>query len=135
MRERIDTILSDNAESLRCAIINIDALSGVLAYYSAVGSFVNAGYPQQVAEASDALRADRQLVLDIRTFGIADGPDPVAEVEFSAKIMSEGRIAAARIFHATMPAKADDAAMMTAAIDQVFGTTATELVVWTIGLI
>jgi ABC-type uncharacterized transport system auxiliary subunit len=34
-----------------------------------------------------------------------------------------------------MPAKAEDAAMMTAAIDQAFGTTATELVVWTIGLI
>ncbi len=62
--------------------------------------------------------------------------DPVRlDLEFSAKLMSEGRIAAARIFHATMPAKAEDAAMMTAAIDQAFGTTATELVVWTIGLI
>ena len=98
-----------------------------------VQSFENAGYLQQVARATDLLQADRQLVLDIRKFEVTDGPDAVADVEFSAKIMAEGRISAARIFHAAVPAKAKDAATMTAAMDQAFGMTATDLVLWTIG--
>lgn len=97
-----------------------------------VQSFENAKYLQEVARPLEGLAADRQLVIDIRNFELQLGPSPVADVEFSAKIVAEGgRITQARIFHATAPAKSADAPAAAAALDQAFDTVVTELVAWT----
>jgi phospholipid/cholesterol/gamma-HCH transport system substrate-binding protein len=102
-----------------------------------VQSFENSNYVGAVARPMEGLAADYQLVLDIRSFGIA--PDlagnpagiPLAQVEFSAKVIGDrGRIIGSRTFSGTMPATDTRAAGAAAAIDQAFGKAATDLVVW-----
>jgi phospholipid/cholesterol/gamma-HCH transport system substrate-binding protein len=102
-----------------------------------VQSFENSNYVGAVAKPMEGLTADYQLVLDIRSFGIA--PDlagnpagiPLAQVEFAAKVVSDrGRIVGSRTFSGTMPAPDTRAAGAAAAIDQAFGKAATDLVVW-----
>jgi phospholipid/cholesterol/gamma-HCH transport system substrate-binding protein len=103
-----------------------------------VQSFENAKYVAAVAKPMEGLAADYQLVIDIRSFGIAPGapgiaagsPLPVAKVEFSAKVVADGRIVASRTFSAASPAPDVHAAPAAAAIDTAFGKAATELVVW-----
>lgn len=100
----------------------------------ALQSFENAKY-MSVARASDVFAADQQLLLDIRRFQVSIAPDPIAEVEFSAKLMAEGRMLGARVFRATAPVKVLDAGSVTAALDAAFGQTMRDLVVWTMGVI
>jgi ABC-type uncharacterized transport system auxiliary subunit len=75
------------------------------------------------------LIADHQLLLDIRKFEHTISVDePVADVEFSAKILGDkGRIVNARIFRATAHAEAGAGA----ALDEAFRKAATEPVLWT----
>lgn len=100
----------------------------------ALQSFENAKY-MSVARASDVFTADQQLLLDIRRFQVSIAPDPTAEVEFSAKLMAEGRMVGARVFRATAPVKELDAGSVAAALDAAFGQTMRDLVAWTIGVI
>lgn len=100
----------------------------------AIQSFENAKY-MRVARASEAFGADQQLLLDIRSFRASLAPNALAEVEFSAKMMAEGRMLSARIFRATAPLKGDDVRAVAAALDKAFGETMKELVVWAIGVI
>ncbi len=97
-------------------------------------SFENAKY-MSVARASDVFAADQQLLLDIRRFQVSIAPDPIAEVEFSAKLMAEGRMVGARVFRATAPVKELDARSIAAALDAAFGQTMRDLVIWTVGVI
>ena len=84
----------------------------------------------------EGLVADFQLLIDIREFQLSTASEPVAEVEFSAKILGQdGRILDARIFRAAAPAKAADAPAAAAALNEAFGKAATELVVWVAGVI
>jgi phospholipid/cholesterol/gamma-HCH transport system substrate-binding protein len=100
-----------------------------------VQSFENARYLEQVARPLEGLVAGRQLLIDIRRFELQLDPNPVAHVELSAKIVGDGgRIAGARIFDATVPARSEEAAAAAAALDQAFGTIVTDLVAWTGGL-
>jgi len=97
-----------------------------------VQSFENASY-MRVARPLDGFAADRQLLIDIRQFQVLSSAGPAAEVELSAKLVGDnGRIAAARIFRASVPVTPADAAVAAAALDQAFGKVATELVVWTL---
>jgi phospholipid/cholesterol/gamma-HCH transport system substrate-binding protein len=98
-----------------------------------VQSFENANYLQAVARPLEGLFADYQLLLDIRKFELTISADaPVADVEFSAKILGDkGRIVNARIFHAIVHAEVTDASGAAAALDEAFGKAATELVLWT----
>jgi phospholipid/cholesterol/gamma-HCH transport system substrate-binding protein len=97
-----------------------------------VQSFENANFLRTVARPFEGLTGDYQLLLDIRTFQLsASAEAPSADVEFAAKILGDnGRIADARIFRATAPAKAADASAATAALDEAFGKTAIDLVIW-----
>ena len=45
-----------------------------------------------------------------------------------------GRIVEAKVFHATVPAKEMNASSAAAALDQAFGKSATELVIWAAGV-
>ena len=97
-----------------------------------VQSFENAKYLRSVARPFEGLTADYQLLIEVRSFQILTSVDPVAAVEFTAKIMvNDGRIIDARIFRATVPAKGTDAPTAAAALDAAFGKAATELVLWT----
>jgi phospholipid/cholesterol/gamma-HCH transport system substrate-binding protein len=100
-----------------------------------IQAFENAGLSKTVSRPAEGLVADRQLALDIRKFQISTSPEPLAEIEFAAKIMSDnGRIVEAKVFQATVPAKEMNAASAAAALDEAFGKSATELVIWAAGV-
>ena len=100
----------------------------------ALQSFENAGLLRQASRPLDGLNADFQLVTELRKFDLVTGPNPTAEVEFSARLLSaDGKVAAAKVFKAEEPAKGTDAAAAAAALDAAFGKLATELVLWTAG--
>jgi phospholipid/cholesterol/gamma-HCH transport system substrate-binding protein len=100
-----------------------------------IQAFENAGLSNTVSRAADGLAADKQLALDIRKFQISTMPEPVAEIEFAAKIVSDqGRIIGAKVFRASAPAKALNAASAAAALDEAFGKCATALVIWAAGV-
>src|SRR6185369_14544096 len=90
-----------------------------------IQTFENADLSQTVSRPAEGLVADKQLALDIRKFQISNAPEPMAEIEFAAKIISEqGRIIGAKVFHASVPAKAMNAASAAAALDQAFSKSA-----------
>ena len=96
-----------------------------------IQTFENAGLSKTVSRPAEGLVADRQLALDIRKFQISTSPEPMAEIEFAAKIMSDsGRIVEAKVFQATVPAKEMNASSAAAALDEAFGKSATALVIW-----
>ena len=67
-----------------------------------IQTFENAGLSKTVSRPAEGLVADKQLALDIRKFQISTSPEPMAEIEFAAKIMSDnGRIVEAKVFQAT----------------------------------
>ncbi len=101
-----------------------------------IQSFESSGLLRTGARSTDGIAADHQLLIDIRKFQISVSPEPIAEIEFAAKILGDNsKIIDARIFRATVPAKAVDAAAAAAALDEAFGRAATELVLWTSDLI
>jgi phospholipid/cholesterol/gamma-HCH transport system substrate-binding protein len=99
-----------------------------------IESLENANFLRAVSRATEGIAADYQLLIDIRSFQISMLPDPIADVEFSAKIVANGRIINAKVFHATVPTKAIDAPMAVAALSEAFGKAATELVLWASGV-
>jgi phospholipid/cholesterol/gamma-HCH transport system substrate-binding protein len=101
-----------------------------------IQSFENANLLSAVARPMEGSIASRQLLIDIRRFQLSLSAAPLAEVEFSAKIVADnGRIVDARIFRATVPSVRADAPAAAAALDEAFGKTAVELVVWASALI
>lgn len=100
-----------------------------------IQGFENAKYPR-VGRPGEAFASDHQLLIDIRSFRISLEQEPVAEIEFGAKIVGEGgRVAHARIFKATVPTAAADAAEAAIALNRAFGTAVSDLVGWTLPLI
>ena len=99
-----------------------------------IETFDNAAYLRAVGRPADGFTADYKLLIDIRAFQVSVAPEPAAEVEFSAKILtSKGGVVGSRVFRATAPATAADMAAAVAALDAAFGKTARELVTWTAG--
>jgi phospholipid/cholesterol/gamma-HCH transport system substrate-binding protein len=100
-----------------------------------IQTFENAGLLRAVARPTDNVTADYQLVIDIRKFQILRREESIAEVAFAAKIVSaQGRIIEARLFQAGVPAKTLTAPAAAAALDEAFGKCATDLVLWTAGV-
>lgn len=84
----------------------------------------------------EGLSAGRQILIDIRSFQLSLAAAPLAEIEFSAKVVGDnGKIVDARIFRATVPAAAADAPAAAAALNEAFGKLAVELVVWASGIV
>ena len=101
-----------------------------------IQSFENANFLGAVTRPMDGLTTKYQLLIDIRSFQVSMSANPIADVEFTAKILTDhGQIAAARIFHATAPTTAPDAAAAAAALNEAFNNTAIELVIWTSAMI
>jgi phospholipid/cholesterol/gamma-HCH transport system substrate-binding protein len=96
-----------------------------------IESFERAGSLGAVATPNEALSADYQMLLDLRSFHIAREPMPTAQVEFSAKILNrDGKILGTRIFQGSAPLQAVEPSAVAAGFDQAFGTAASNLVVW-----
>lgn len=104
----------------------------VLFQAKVIQSFENAGYSQSVSRSREGVTGDYQLLVDIRSFQIATMSEPVAEIDFVAKLLDkDGKIIAASTFQASAPAKASDAKAYVDAIDEAFAKLMTELVTWT----
>lgn len=95
-----------------------------------VQSFENANR-LRVGRPSDKIATDFALLTDLRVFEVS-AADGTAEVEIAAKIVNErsGRIIAARVLRATVPAQTTQGAGAVAAINEAFGQVATQLVLW-----
>ena len=101
-----------------------------------VQSFENAQQLGSVSRPIDQLEAKYKLELSIRNFQISLDPNPTAEVEFAARLVSDkGAVANARIFKMSVPAQSTQAPQAAAALNAAFAKTATDLVVWVVGLI
>lgn len=94
-----------------------------------VRSFENAGFAKVSGDQQD-LSSDNKLLVDIRAFDVTAGADPVAEVEFSAKLANRDDIQATRMFKATAPVSAMDGKTVAAAMNQAFGEALAGLVAW-----
>ena len=96
-----------------------------------IQSFENAGLLRSVARPTDGYSPSYQLVIDIRNFVFSLNRTPQAEVEFSAKLITnDGRILDARIFREVALATSDDAAAAVAAMNDAFGKAVVSLVTW-----
>ena len=94
-------------------------------------SFENASRLRAVGRPADKIATDFVLVTEVRAFeiSVADGS---AVVEIAAKVVRErtGRIMAARVFRAIVPAAATEGSGAIAALNEAFGKVARELVLW-----
>jgi phospholipid/cholesterol/gamma-HCH transport system substrate-binding protein len=101
-----------------------------------IEAFENAGLSRNVSRSTETGASDKVLAIDIRKFGISTVPEPIAEIEFSARILADnGRIVEARVFRASAPTAELKAAPAVAALDRAFGQSAKELVAWVAGRI
>jgi phospholipid/cholesterol/gamma-HCH transport system substrate-binding protein len=96
----------------------------------------NANYVSAVSRPLDALSADYQLLIDIRTFRIPGAPGQAAEVELGAKVLGKGgRIVASKVFAAKASKDGSDAPVVIGTLDEAFGKVMTELVPWVAGVV
>lgn len=85
-----------------------------------IQAFENGSKLRRVARPGDGVTADYQLVIDIRTFALRiTDQGPVAVVELSAKLIGSqsGRILAAQLFKAAVPATSTAGQAATSALD------------------
>jgi phospholipid/cholesterol/gamma-HCH transport system substrate-binding protein len=101
-----------------------------------IQSFENANLAGAVDRQADDLKAEYRLTIDVRSFHLVTAGSPMGDVELSAKILGEdGKIVAAKIFHANAPAEGPDAPAAAAALNEAFRQVATDLVDWVGGVI
>ncbi len=99
-------------------------------------SFENAGYMRSVVGPADEASPDYRLVIDLRSFELSANSSPAGTIDFVAKIFDkDGKVVAAKQFHASAAAKSADAAAAAAALDDAFAKVVTELVTWTVASI
>jgi phospholipid/cholesterol/gamma-HCH transport system substrate-binding protein len=104
----------------------------VLFQEKVIQSFENAGYARSVSRTREGITGDYQLLIDIRRFHVSTLSEPMAEIDFVAKILSQdGKIIGARSFQASAPAKGTDAQAYVTALDEAFGKVLSELLAWT----
>jgi cholesterol transport system auxiliary component len=98
-----------------------------------IQAFENASKLRRVARPGDGVNADYTLVTDIRTFALRiTDQGPVAVVEISAKLIGtqSGRILAAQVFRAAVPAASSAGPAATAALDQAQEQVLVQMVRW-----
>ena len=101
-----------------------------------IQAFENASLLRRVARPGDAVVADYQLNIDIRTFALRITPEgPQAVVELAAKLINSrsGRIMAGQIFKSPVPAASADGSVAAAALDQASDQVLVEMVRWASG--
>ncbi len=101
-----------------------------------VQSFENANFLGKVTKPLDGMPAKLQLMIDLRRFQIStDDNSPMADIEFTAKIVEDGNVVAAELFRATAPAQITNAGTAAKALDEAFGKVARDLVKWASGAV
>lgn len=97
-----------------------------------IQSFENASWLRRVGRPEDKIATDFVLLTDVRHFEIS-AAEQSAVVEVAAKIVQErsGRIIAASVFRAVVPASSMQGEGAIDALDAAFVKVATELVRWT----
>jgi phospholipid/cholesterol/gamma-HCH transport system substrate-binding protein len=96
-----------------------------------VQSFENAGQQDQVSRNADAVTAEFQLLVDIRSFQLITQPAPIAEVELSLKLVDNtGHILDARVLQFTAPAKSAETPDAVAAFDAALASALKDMVSW-----
>jgi phospholipid/cholesterol/gamma-HCH transport system substrate-binding protein len=96
-----------------------------------VQSFENAGQQDQVSRNADAVTAEFQLLVDIRSFQLITQPSPIAEVELSVKLVDNaGHILDARVLQFTAPAKSGETPDAVAAFNEALASALKDLVTW-----
>lgn len=104
----------------------------VLFQEKVIQSFENAGYARSVSRTREGVTGDYQLLIDIRRFHVSTSLEPMAEIDFVAKILGQdGKIIGAQNFQASAPAKGTDAQAYVTALDDAFGKVLIELLAWT----
>jgi len=97
-----------------------------------VEAFENASHARAVGTPDDRFSADYQLVTELRSFEISVISGPLAQVEISAKVVTDrgGKVLASRVFRASVPARSSSGPDAVAALDEAFHQVATALVQW-----
>lgn len=98
-----------------------------------IQAFENASKLRRVARPGDGVNADYSLVIDIRTFALRiTDQGAVAAVELSAKLIGtqSGRILAAQVFRAAVPAASTSGPVATAALDEAQEQVLVQMVRW-----
>ena len=104
----------------------------VLFQEKVIQSFENAGYARSISRTREGVTGDYQLLIDIRRFHVSTSSEPMAEIDFVAKILGQdGKIIGAQSFQASAPAKGTDAQAYVTALDDAFGKVLSELLAWT----
>jgi phospholipid/cholesterol/gamma-HCH transport system substrate-binding protein len=97
-----------------------------------VQSFENAKFLGKVTKPLDGPPPKYQLMIDLRRFQIStDNNNPMADIEFTAKIVDDGNVVAAELFRVKAPAQVTDAGTAAKALNAAFGKAAIDLVKWT----
>jgi phospholipid/cholesterol/gamma-HCH transport system substrate-binding protein len=96
-----------------------------------VQSLDEVGFLVTAAGADQQPASTDRLLIDLRDFAITVSPDPVAKIEFAAKIVDEnGHVVATKLFHAGASATGTSAPQIAAAFDGAFGNVAADLANW-----
>ena len=97
-----------------------------------VEGFENGSRLRAVGTPGDKLAADYQLVTEVRAFHLSVASAPMAEVEISAKVVTDrgGRVLAAKVFRASVPAASTEGPDAVSALDEAFQRVITDLVAW-----
>jgi phospholipid/cholesterol/gamma-HCH transport system substrate-binding protein len=97
-----------------------------------IQSFENYDIAHAPLRSADGADADYQLLIDIREFQVASGAQPAAKIAFSARLLKQGKVVAARVFSVSQPVDKIDPASVVTAFDAAFANIARELIAWTV---
>lgn len=84
-----------------------------------------------VTRVIEGLEADLQVIIDVRAFRILVAEDSVADLDFSAKVVTnKGKVAGAQVFHERTPLATADGAGAMGALDTAYGKVLHAFVPW-----
>lgn len=96
-------------------------------------SFENYDIAHAPLRSMDGMQADYQLLIDVRRFQITTDPEPVADIELSARILNKnGKVVAARLFQGARKLDKIEPAAASAAFNDAFERIAKDMIAWTV---
>ncbi|WP_322515950.1 ABC-type transport auxiliary lipoprotein family protein [Rhodopseudomonas palustris] len=139
--EPTTVVLYDSQKMLVAPSLDLPAFAGAqwsdsipkMLQEKLIQSFENYDIAQPPLRPNDAVTPDYQLLIDIRSFQVADESAPSADVSFGAKIIDKsGKLVAARLFQQSAKLDKPEPAAAVAAFEKAFDAAAKELIPWTV---
>lgn len=96
-------------------------------------SFENAKFDKVESE-DDAFDSDAKLLIDIRSFYVSPETKGII-IEMTGKLLVGGKVVGSNTFRQTRPADLSSIDAVAGAFDEAFKQTASDMVVWTLGLL